>query len=410
MSSSVPAAGVSAGVQYPGLEMDYHHNETTQTLSGTAEKDNQPLAPIRHVTPVFTKKPMYLPVNEDNNNNNNNDNNSDNPTTASAAAVDYGYGDAAPDVAASYGYGDAAPDVAASYGYGDGAPDVAKSATAADSYGYGDGAPDSFRNNNDDYGYSSDIYSNPKPRSRATKYEYDGTRVPRRSSLKSSGYSYNYNEHNQPPNGDLQQQQPSRQRAMRRNSAIEVRVRGERHPVQRRRSIDFAETVHVKEVEPVKNLTEDVRQLWLQDDDFAEMKVRRRNLVKKYKEQQKHGGSGFPTVPNLNGGSHDVYHTHEGNYDDSFRGLEKYVDKSARRTKNVAWDTVLLEQDEQECSGYYDENRIAELYKFSTMESPEKALARAQQDRAAVEDYLTSPRTAKLMAKTKFKAFRRVSC
>ena len=329
----------------------------------------------------------------------------------------------------SYGYGDGAPDVAASYGYGDGAPDVASSSgTVADSYGYGDAAPDvatTANSNNDNYyGYSSDIYCNPKPRARATKYEYDGTRVPRRSSLKSSGgYSHSYNEHNPPTNNNIgddqhqqQQQPPSRQRAMRRNSAIEVRVRGERRPIERRRSIDFAETVHVKEVEPVKNLTEDIRQLWLQDDDFAEMKERRRNLVKRYKEQQKHGQGGVssssavPNLPNINGGNHAVYHTHEGNYDDSFRGLEKYIDKSARRTKNVAWDTVLLEQDEQECSGYFDENRIAELYKFSTMESPEKALARAQQDRAAVEEYLTSPRTAKLMAKTKFKAFRRVSC
>jgi hypothetical protein len=358
------------------------------------------------------------------------DNPGEEKTEATSAAVDYGYGDGAPDLAATshsdnynYGYGYGAPDVAGSskdYGYGDGAPD---SAVSKD-YGYGDGAPDVATNINKDsstsstdpygYGYSSDIYCNPKPRARGTKYEYDGTRVPRRSSLK-GGYS-SYNEHNSPTTNQQQQPPPSRQRAMRRNSAIEVRMRGERGPVQRRRSIDFAETVHVKEVEPVKNLTDDVRQLWLQNEDFAEMKEQRRSLIRKYKEQQKNISRGnnsmaAPNLPSLGDSNGEIiHHTSEGNQDDSFRGLEKYVDKSARRTKNVAWDTVLLEQDEQECSGYFDENRIAELYRFSTMESPEKAFIRAQQDRAAVEEYLTSPRTAKLMAKSKFKAFRRVSC
>jgi hypothetical protein len=210
---------------------------------------------------------------------------------------------------------------------------------------------------------------------------------------------------------------------MRRNSAIEVRVRGERNPVQRRRSIDFAETVHVKEVQPMKDLAEDINDLWLQADDFAAMKEHRRSLLRKYKEQQRHHGNdgsrNTTNRPNLmapNLGQDDImaksviHHTNEGNSDDSFRGLEKYIDKSARRQKNMAWDSVLLEQDEQECSGYFDENRIAELYKYSTQESPEKAFARAQQDRAAVEDYLMSPRTTKLMAKTKFKALRRVSC
>ena len=106
-----------AGINYPGLEMDgYHHhnhNETTQKLSGIVEQDNQPVAPIRHVTPIFTRKVMVLsPPNENNKsiiNNNNNPSPTDlteevnvaAATTTSAAAVDYGYGDAAPDVAAA---------------------------------------------------------------------------------------------------------------------------------------------------------------------------------------------------------------------------------------------------------------------------------------------------------------------
>jgi hypothetical protein len=35
--------------------------------------------------------------------------------------------------------------------------------------------------------------------------------------------------------------------------------------------------------------------------------------------------------------------------------LEKYLDKSIRKGENMAWDTVLLEQDEQEMAGYYND-------------------------------------------------------
>jgi hypothetical protein len=184
-------------------------------------------------------------------------------------------------------------------------------------------------------------------------------------------------------------------------------MRGEPMPVERRRSIDFAPKVHVKEVEPVTTLTDNIRDLWLQADDFDGMKQHRRALLQQYKERH-HRARALRGImaPDLT----SIHHANEENDQDSYRGLERYIDKSGRRQKNLAWDTVLLEQDEQECSGYYDESRIAELYKFSTQESPEKAVARAQQDREAVEDYLMSPRTEKLMAKSKIKAFRRVSC
>jgi hypothetical protein len=70
------------------------------------------------------------------------------------SAVDYGYGDAAPDTA-DYGYGDAAPDSATDYGYGDAPPDSAAAgeqlngdaaANDADKYGYGDSNPDNAAN------------------------------------------------------------------------------------------------------------------------------------------------------------------------------------------------------------------------------------------------------------------------
>lgn len=220
-----------------------------------------------------------------------------------------------------------------------------------DKYGYGDATPV----NNNIYGYDG---AEPGGERKEITYEYDSTRVPRRSSLKGS-------------NGQM-----PRRASMGCTTTVEVRVRGSRFPVQRRRSIEFNKTVEVKEVTPVPSMT-DTSKVWLQPVDFAEMKQERRTLVHKVRRGE----------------------VLEEEVD--IRGLEKYVDKSSRRAKNMAWDTVLLEQDEQELSGFYNEQRIADLYK--DVASPFKAAELAREDEAAVQEYLMSPRTTKLM-------MRRLSC
>ena len=220
-----------------------------------------------------------------------------------------------------------------------------------DEYGYEDAAPDESHGNEDDCLKQNSASS-----------EYIDSHAPRRSSMKGA-------------NGSM-----PRRASMGSSSTtvVEVRVRGNRFPVQRRRSIDFSKTIHVKEVTPIPAMAE-IGQVWLQEEDFAEMKRERRTLVQKVKRGE------------------------VGREQADMRGLEKYVDKTARKAKNLAWDTVLLEQDEQELSGIYNDQRIADLYKDTTSTSPEKAVARAKQDEAEVQEYLMSPRTTKLM-------MRRLSC
>jgi hypothetical protein len=242
------------------------------------------------------------------------------------------------DYGSDYGYEDAAPDTNnTNYGYEDAAPD--------NKYGYGDAEPD---NNN---GKKSSVAC-----------EYDGTRVPERSALKGSSGMM-------PRRASM---------GCTSGACFEVHVRGNRFPVQRRRSIEFSKKVQIKEVTPVPNMT-DSNQIWLQQEDFAEMKKERRTLVHKVKRGE------------------------VAQEEADIRGLEKYLDKSIRKGKYMAWDTVLLEQDHQELSGHYDEERIADLYKHTTNASPDKAAARAQQDEEAVKAYLLTPRTTKLM-------MRRLSC
>ena len=185
--------------------------------------------------------------------------------------------------------------------------------------------------------------------------------------------------------------------------------RGHSKPIQRRRSVDFDNQVHVKEVPPILSLTENVGDLWLQPRDFVEMKRERESLVSKVRNGQVAKDNHGNRIGNGNGNANtNTNANHNPSSDDySLRGLEKYIDiddhNRSRIIKHRAWDTVLLEQDEQEILGDYDEQKIADLYKETTFASPEKAFVRAQQDEEAVKDYLKSPQTTRLMT-------RRLSC
>ena len=90
------------------------------------------------------------------------------------------------------------------------------------------------------------------------------------------------------------------------------------------------------------------------------------------------------------------------NNSDSFRGLEKYIDRSGKHQKNMVWDAVFMEQDEQLQFGYYDDERIADLYRSvqSQHDGHQKAMGRARMDRKAANNYLNTPRTLRLLRKT----------
>lgn len=240
-----------------------------------------------------------------------------------------------------------------------------------DEFEYEEAAPDTNK-----YGYEEAAPTTSEEAAPAAKYCYEEAEpttsqqkssVSRRSSLKST------------KSMPVQRRRASMECG--RTTMVEVRVRGERLPVQRRRSIEFDKTIQIREVKPVLELAKH-DELWLQQEDFVKMKSDRRSVVKKHRL-----GTAQPLV----------------NDDETIRGLEKYLDKNIRMQKNRAWDTVLLEQDEQELAGYFNEQRIADLYRHTTDSSPEKAAARAKQDQEDVKEYLLSPRTTKLM-------MRRLSC
>ena len=64
-------------------------------------------------------------------------------------------------------------------------------------------------------------------------------------------------------------------------------MRGSIYPVHRRQSIVFEERVRVQEVTPTVELNDgNTRDLWLQADEAMEIKERRRQLLKRYKERE----------------------------------------------------------------------------------------------------------------------------
>ncbi|CAJ1957472.1 unnamed protein product [Cylindrotheca closterium] len=218
----------------------------------------------------------------------------------------------------------------------------------AEQYGYGAAAPTTAQSN---------------AAKTAARYEYDPKKQPRRSSLKGS---------------DPDKKARRSTIGCASTNTVEVKIRGQRVPVIRRRSIDFARSVRVKEVTPVASLANKEDELWLQGEDFKAMKEERKKIVRNIMNNK----GGDPTA---------------------IRGLEKYVDKTIRQSKQVAWDTVFIEQDEQEMAGLYSPEKLAEVYKHYTRESPHKAVERAKEDEKQVQDYMSTPRTKRLM-------MRRLSC
>jgi hypothetical protein len=252
----------------------------------------------------------------------------------------------------------------------------------ATSLGYEDATPDISKN----YGYEK---ASPSKQS----YTYDANQQPRRSSMKGS-------------NGTVSAHSACRGAGVSRRASmgstattfVEVKIRGERLPVQRRRSIEFdPQGPTIQTFTPMKALASE-HELWLQPEEMDQMKLDRRAAVKKLQLKNKReaaancidGSSG-------SGESTTIPEEEEEEEEEEFRGLEKYVDKTARHRKMNAWDAVLWEQEQQEFNNSFNDEKIKSIYQKTSGGTPEKAALLAAQDAADIQKYLATPRTTKLM-------------
>ncbi|KAG7340799.1 hypothetical protein IV203_024342 [Nitzschia inconspicua] len=264
-----------------------------------------------------------------------------------------------------YGYGDAAPDVPATavstrdyYGYETAA--LSSSSDSASKYGYGDAEPDSASK----YGYGDAVLHSDRDDSVSATTT---TRMPRRSSMK----------------GSSNNKYPRRRASIGaccESSTIEVQLPGQMGTIRRRRSITFEESVNVQRVEPAISLAEDPSALWLQDREYDFISTKILTLIQHVHESDSVAVDSNGTVL-INGTPVES------------RGLEPHLTPELTElNKARARDCVMHEQFMQRQVGDYDEDTLANIYKFSTIRSQRQATQRATQDAKEVEEYLQSTR------------------
>lgn len=147
----------------------------------------------------------------------------------------------------------------------------------------------------------------------------------------------------------------------------EILLPGQLSPVERRRSITFDDNVNIKFMEPIQLLSPSGAQsLWYQDYEYEAIKLKTLALLDRVDH-----ASGV-----VDGKKYCT------------RGLEKFMSPEATEVKkHQAWDAVLNEQFLQRKDGEFDEETLANIYKFSTQRSRKEASRRASRDAEASEAY-----------------------
>jgi hypothetical protein len=219
-----------------------------------------------------------------------------------------------------YGYGCAVPDTESSkvdYGYGDAAPDIASEAACTEG------------------------------------------RVPSRSRLGRRS--------------SMKQQGVSRRASIGYTGEVSVNLPGQREPVRRRTSIAFEQYDEVKEVAPMKSLTDTPEKLWFQAEEYDMIRHKAVFLT----DLAASGADELLAEKKL-----------------CIRGLESHIHSDlVKEEQYLAWKSVFLEQYLQRDKGDYNDEMVSSMYQMAAMPSQERAQQRAQQDSADAEMHTRSTRT-----------------
>ncbi len=176
-------------------------------------------------------------------------------------------------------------------------------------------------------------------------------RMPRRSSLKQG-------------DGSIGRR---RRASIQMGNEITVYLPGQEEPVKRRNSIKFSESVKVRNIEKMDQLTDSPKDLWFQGEDYARMRRNSWDLVNRVESGQ----------------------TGIGSKKFCLRGLERLLDReTVQHKREQAWETVFTQQDLQRDRGSFDEEFVAKAYRRSTNQCAEAAVCRGKQDEKAIFSYV----------------------
>jgi hypothetical protein len=147
---------------------------------------------------------------------------------------------------------------------------------------------------------------------------------------------------------------------------LQVRLPGKPKPITRTRSITFDESVRVRRVPSISQLSQGrTEEIWFQTEEYDNIKRKTYSLIRAIQQGQT-GGVNYCT-----------------------RGLEKYfhADKVQHR-RAAAWDSVFYAQEDQRRQGSFDDLQMASAYKSWTSESGEEAASRGKLDEESVKRYV----------------------
>ena len=297
--------------------------------------------------------------------------------SSSAAAELYGYEDCSPATAAA---SSAAP-ASSNYDYEDCAPTPRTTRSSTTSPGTHGGAHGGTRARRGGERRSS----MPSSSASTTAHCSPTTKTPRRSSMKQTS---SYNE-----NGvcTTSTSKPQRRASIQFTGEVEVSLPNTNKVVKRRTSISFDTEVTVRTMRPMKDMVKcsetdpnaALQQLWFQPNEYSALKERAYQLVDMV-ESNNPNQIPLGKKPCIRG----------------LEGMMTQNSKNKQHRRNCAYDIVFDEQDYQQCDGYYDENKIGELYSHTTKSSSYDAIQRAKQDELDIQNYMKSTR----------KYCRRLSC
>jgi hypothetical protein len=288
----------------------------------------------------------------------------------------------------NYGYEDTASEHDVSkYGYGD----VGVEPKISSKYGYGNSLSDPHDAYVSDHGYedaSSEAYLSKYGNGGTARYtdvsmlEYGEAAPDMPHAFEAVPTNNNSNTSIMPRRSSLKGSICHRSRRRASIGACEttdIRLPDEKEPTKRRRSITFKEDVFIQEVTPAVALAERPDDLWMREDELGMISEKIVLLLDSV-------STGDATIDqngdlSVNGRSH------------CSRGLERHLAPDLAEVKRrQAVECVMNEQFLQRQVGDYDENALANIYKYSTLRSQREAFLRASRDAMEAEDYLNSTR------------------
>ena len=137
------------------------------------------------------------------------------------------------------------------------------------------------------------------------------------------------------------------------------------------RSIKFNEKVHVRLVDPITSLGDDVKQeeLWYTKQEFNKITEKTQALIV------------FVT--------RSGHRVHKSGKKYCLRGLERWMDPTKTiEVRNRAYQSVFQEQDRQDRLQVVDDVQIASVYKLNTIQCKLEAIRTAKQDAIDALNYV----------------------